>query len=611
MTSRRGTHGASPSSRASLLKLPVLILDCQSTGASPANGHLLEIAWCVTSAAVDLTTGPSITSRLAALPRGSEIPRRITAITGISNTDLRGARPPKEIWRDLRCDIEAPAGPRPLVVHFARFEIPFLEKLRETSHEPNAAPFNPICTHEIARRLFPDLPRRGLHALAGYLLHDTPELKRASSHVAATVVVWRALVERLTRGLGIDSEPSLRTWLQETPPLARGRRAYVYTMDRSVRQSLPDSPGVYRFLGGRGEILYVGKATSLRRRVNSYFQKQKHASDRTLDLLTRARDLQVTPAGSPLEAALLEADLIKQESPPYNVSLRARDSRVWFLNRDLRVARPRPGPKHSIGPLTSAGADDIAAVGNLARLLEEAPAATAAIRAGLWGATLPLPAPYHPGEETLEEGLRLFSAVRLANDDRGPRELLLLGGRLWLERLREREAITAAAAAQDGDGSISDSGTDSDSDNDSTETPAPGEPSPLDSIQVACALEQVTLRAARRVRLARWLTWLAESTLAFDSATSATGRRALRIEGGKVIEARDFEPHEPGLPPPSRAARTWRERQRGFDAAGFDRLRVLTTELKMLVRDGRTVQVVLGPGIRLDSARLGRALAWL
>ena len=62
-------------------------------------------------------------------------------------------------------------------------------------------------------------------------------------------------------------------------------------MPRDKRLSLPDEPGIYRLLRSNGEVLYVGKASSLKKRVNSYFQKQRRISERTLEMLTQAQDL--------------------------------------------------------------------------------------------------------------------------------------------------------------------------------------------------------------------------------------------------------------------------------------------------------------------------------
>lgn len=89
----------------------------------------------------------------------------------------------------------------------------------------------------------------------------------------------------------------------------------------SILKTLPLLPGVYRMLGEGGEILYVGKARSLRNRVSSYFQKNIE-SPKTKALVARIRDIEITLTASETEALLLEQTLIKELKPPYNILLR-------------------------------------------------------------------------------------------------------------------------------------------------------------------------------------------------------------------------------------------------------------------------------------------------
>ena len=85
--------------------------------------------------------------------------------------------------------------------------------------------------------------------------------------------------------------------------------------------NLPGKPGIYRMLDGQGRALYVGKARSLKPRVTSYFRASGLAS-KTMALVARIHDIEITVTNSETEALLLEQSLIKQERPPYNVVLR-------------------------------------------------------------------------------------------------------------------------------------------------------------------------------------------------------------------------------------------------------------------------------------------------
>ncbi len=92
------------------------------------------------------------------------------------------------------------------------------------------------------------------------------------------------------------------------------------TQDRLKELDLPDKPGVYRFLDQKGTILYIGKATSLRDRVRSYFANDLlHTRGKHIvDMVTLASTVKVTTTDSALEALILEASLIKTRQPAYN-----------------------------------------------------------------------------------------------------------------------------------------------------------------------------------------------------------------------------------------------------------------------------------------------------
>lgn len=86
-------------------------------------------------------------------------------------------------------------------------------------------------------------------------------------------------------------------------------------------QKLPDSPGVYLFLGKKKEILYVGKATSLKDRVRSYFSSSlaETRGIQMVQMVEKATRVDFRITGSVLEALLLEANLIREFKPPYNI----------------------------------------------------------------------------------------------------------------------------------------------------------------------------------------------------------------------------------------------------------------------------------------------------
>ncbi len=108
-------------------------------------------------------------------------------------------------------------------------------------------------------------------------------------------------------------------------------------------RGLPDRPGVYLFKGKKGEMLYIGKALSLRKRVQSYFQgreAQSERSERMASLLSQVLDVEVIVTDNELEALILESNLVKERQPRYNIVLKD-DKHYPFLKLDLHDPWPR------------------------------------------------------------------------------------------------------------------------------------------------------------------------------------------------------------------------------------------------------------------------------
>src|ERR1700690_93543 len=103
---------------------------------------------------------------------------------------------------------------------------------------------------------------------------------------------------------------------------------------------IPERPGVYLFRDADGKVLYVGKAKGLKSRVRSYFQKSSSLDERKSAMVKSVRDLEYTLTGNELEAFILEATLIKQLRPRYNILLRD-DKSYPYLRLSLNEKWPR------------------------------------------------------------------------------------------------------------------------------------------------------------------------------------------------------------------------------------------------------------------------------
>ncbi|MFM7079502.1 MAG: excinuclease ABC subunit UvrC [Bacteroidota bacterium] len=102
---------------------------------------------------------------------------------------------------------------------------------------------------------------------------------------------------------------------------------------------LPDDPGIYQFFNKEGQIIYVGKAKNLKKRVSSYFNKEHHDSGKTEVLLRHISDVKYMVVETEEDALLLENSLIKKHQPKYNVLLKDDKTFPWIVIRNERFPR--------------------------------------------------------------------------------------------------------------------------------------------------------------------------------------------------------------------------------------------------------------------------------
>lgn len=91
---------------------------------------------------------------------------------------------------------------------------------------------------------------------------------------------------------------------------------------KKIIKNLPDTPGVYLYFNKLGELLYVGKAKRLKRRVSSYFRPGKVHDARISSLVAEVHKIKIIKTGSEAEALIYEAGLIKDDKPKYNIDLK-------------------------------------------------------------------------------------------------------------------------------------------------------------------------------------------------------------------------------------------------------------------------------------------------
>ncbi|WP_372594118.1 DEDD exonuclease domain-containing protein [Actinotalea sp.] len=330
-----------------LHEVTFVVVDLETTGGSPATSAITEIG------AVKVRGGQVLGEFGTLVDPGGPVPAFISTLTGITTSMLVGA---PRIGEVLPSFLEF-AHDAVLVAHNARFDVGFLKAAAAELGHPWPGP-QVLDTVALARRAVTrdEVPNHKLSTLAAFFGATVTPNHRALEDARATVDVLHALLARLGP-LGITHLEDLAT---ATDPVPDARRR-----KRHLADGLPDAPGVYQFRDVHGEILYVGTATSIRRRVRSYFTAAEQRK-RMNEMVGLAHDVVPIVCATVLEAQVRELRLIAQHAPRYNRRSRFPERMPWVrLTVEpyprlslVREVRPGGGPgpleaEAHIGPFAS------------------------------------------------------------------------------------------------------------------------------------------------------------------------------------------------------------------------------------------------------------------
>lgn len=328
----------------SLHEATFVVVDLETTGTSPQTDAITEIG------AVKVHGGETIGEFSTLINPGVAIPPKITALTGITSSMVMSAPDLPEVLPKF---LEFSDGAI-FVAHNARFDMGFLKAATKRLGY-SWGPRGQVDTLALARRVVTRDETRNykLSSLAKLFQARQDPDHRALTDARATVDVLHGLLERLGT-LGVTHVTDLNTATDPIPP-ARRRRI-------SLTDSISNKPGVYLFKGPNQEVLYVGTATNLRRRVRQYFSS---APDRRR--IGEMVDLSVTvdtiECPTTLEAQVRELRLIAKHEPPYNRRSKRPQRRPWIRLTDeplprFSIVRSVTQGAVAIGPLPSRKAAD-------------------------------------------------------------------------------------------------------------------------------------------------------------------------------------------------------------------------------------------------------------
>ena len=323
-----------------------VVVDLETTGGSAENDAVTEIG------AVKVRGGEVLGEFATLVDPGRDIPPAIVELTGITTAMVRAAPRMEQV---LPSFLEFAAG-SVLVAHNAGFDVGFLRAA--AARNDTAWPrFPVVCTVKLARRVLgrDEAPSVRLSALADLFHVSTRPTHRALDDARATVDVLHALIERVGNQ-GVHSLTELRDYI---PAISAEQRA-----KRTLAAHLPHRPGVYMFRGPSDEVLYVGTAVNLHRRVRNYFtgSETRPRMREMVALTTRIDHVECTHG---LEAGVRELRLLAAHTPPYNRRSKY-PTRGWWINLSddafPRLVVGRTPGVDALGPFSArASAAEVAA----------------------------------------------------------------------------------------------------------------------------------------------------------------------------------------------------------------------------------------------------------
>jgi DNA polymerase-3 subunit epsilon len=294
----------------------LVFVDLETTGGSAAYDRITEVGL------VRITNGELVEEWSSLVNPERPIPGYIEAFTGISNEMVAGAPRFTEIAGIVRQKLRGAV----FVAHNARFDYSFLRSEFLKSEIDFSAKV--LCTVKLSRRLFPEYARHNLDAVMERNGLTCGARHRALGDAKVLHDFWSKMCREV-------DEPRLAAAVQAV----LGANKLPAHLPAGLADELPEGPGVYRFFGADGTLLYVGKSHSLRTRVCGHFSAGAAAA-KDGGWASQVRRVDWVETAGELGAMLREAEWINTLKPLYN-----RRAKSKAESHTLRVSA-----SHANGP---------------------------------------------------------------------------------------------------------------------------------------------------------------------------------------------------------------------------------------------------------------------
>lgn len=300
------------------------VVDVETTGLSPNKNRIIEIA-------LVKIENLKITKKLNHLINPQTyIPPFITSLTGISNDDVVDA----PVFSDVVGEIISFTDNTILTAHNFPFDSSFLNSEFMISGRELIIDQS-CCTLKIARNIYPTLKSKSLSSVAQSLNLKNNSAHRALGDAEITAKVLLKMIKELKKKDHINTVGDLLSYQKGSndAPLLNVKKE----LQEDFRD-LPNAPGIYYFTNKKDEIIYVGKAKSIRDRVKTYFSTS--APRKAKKIVKQAARLKHIITNSELTALLTEAETIKLLEPKHNAQLKKFGNKYF-----IRIIRTHSAPR--------------------------------------------------------------------------------------------------------------------------------------------------------------------------------------------------------------------------------------------------------------------------
>lgn len=276
------------------------IVDIETTGAYAEHHRITEIA-------IYHHNGIEVTNHYSTLVNpGREIPYYITGLTGISTEMVKDAPTFQEVAPHILHFLEG----RIFVAHNAHFDYSFIKK----EFEQTGIVWQPqkLCTVRLGRKIIPGLRSYSLGSLTESLGIRIQNRHRAGGDAEATAKVFSILLNR-------DTESYISKALKRNS----GETILPPNLSKEEFDLLPQKPGVYYFLNEHGQVIYVGKANNIKKRIAGHFTGEAREWSRS-KIRNEIHHITYELTGNELIALILESQEIRRLWPKYNQAQKYR-----------------------------------------------------------------------------------------------------------------------------------------------------------------------------------------------------------------------------------------------------------------------------------------------